>query len=79
MGIWIGEQESSKFWLKVLTDLQNRGVKDLLIACTDGLQEFTEAFSQKPLINSVLPQIRNSWQYVAAKDQKEFLIDLKRI
>ena len=83
LGIWLGEQERSKFWLKVLTDLQNRDVKDLLIACTDGLAGFTEAlksaFSKTTHQPCVVPQIRNSWKYVTVKDQKEFLIDLKKI
>ena len=55
LGIWIGEQESSKFWLKVLTDLKNRGVKDILIACTDGLAGFAEAL--KTAFPKTTPQL----------------------
>ena len=55
LGIWLGEQERSKFWLKVLTDLQNRGVKDLLLACPDGLTGFTEAL--KAAFPKTTPQL----------------------
>ena len=83
LGIGLGEQESRKFWLKILTDLQNRGVKDLLIACTNGLAGFTEAlksaFPKTTPQPCVVHQIRNSRQYVAAKNQKEFRQDLKKI
>ena len=83
MGIWLGEQEGSKFWLKVLTDLQNRGVKDLLIACTDGLAGFAEAlktaFPKTTHQHCLIHPIRNSWKYVAVKEQKEFRQDLKKI
>ena len=83
LGIGLGEQERSKFWLKVLTDLKNRGVKDILIACTDGLAGFAEAlksaFPKTTHQLCVVHQIRNSLKYVAAKDQKEFRQDLKKI
>jgi len=84
LGHWVGDGgEGSNFWLSVITDLQNRGVKDVLIACVDGLKGFKEA------INSVFPdaivqkciihQIRNSLKYVSWKDKKEFMTDLKRV
>jgi len=83
LGIYIQDSEGSNFWLSVLTDLQIRGVKDILIACVDGLIGFPEA------INSIFPktevqlcivhQIRNSLKYVASKDQKEFMVDLKKV
>jgi putative transposase len=83
LGIWIGESESSKFWLKVLIDLKNRGVEDILIACTDGLTGFEEALKSvfPKTLNQlcVIHQIRNSLKYIAHKDTKEFLIDLKKI
>ena len=74
MGIGLGEQERSKFWLKVLTELKYRGVKDLWLACPDGLTGFTEAlktaFPKTTHQLCVVPQIRNSLKYVAVKDQK---------
>lgn len=83
LGMYVSENEGANFWLSVLTDLQNRGVKDLLIACIDNLNGFSEA------INSVYPktevqscivhQIRNSLKYVASKNQKEFMTDLKEV
>ena len=69
--------------LKVLTDLKNRGVTDILIACTDGLTGFAEALKAAfpKTINQlcIVHQIRNSLKYVASKDQKEFIVDLKKI
>jgi len=83
LGLYLNESEGAKFWLQVLTDLQNRGVEDILIASVDGLKGFPEA------INSIFPdtkvqlcvvhQIRNSLRYVASKDQKEFMRDLKLV
>ena len=83
IGMYVSQSEGAKFWLSVLTDLQNRGLKDILIACTDNLTGFADA------INSVFPltevqtcvvhQIRNSLKYVASKDQKEFIKDLKPV
>ena len=83
LGIYIQDSEGSNFWLSVLTDLQNRGVKDILIACIDGLIGFPEAiksiFPQTEIQLCVIHQIRNSLKYVASKDQKEFMIDLKKV
>lgn len=83
LGIYIQESEGANFWLNILTDLKNRGVSDILIACVDGLKGFPEA------INSIFPnteiqlciihQIRNSLKYVASKNQKEFMTDLKLV
>lgn len=83
LGIYIGESESATFWLSVLTDLSNRGVKDLLIACVDGLKGFPEAiktiFPKTEVQSCIVHQIRNSLRYVGSKYQKEFLADLKLI
>lgn len=83
LGMWLSENEGAKFWLNVLTELQNRGVKDILIACVDGLKGFPEA------INSVFPaaqiqlcivhMVRNSIKYVVWKDYKAVARDLKLI
>jgi len=83
LGLYISESEGANFWLQVLTDLNNRGVEDILIAAVDGLKGFPEA------INSIFPktevqlcivhQIRNSIRYVASKNQKEFMKDLKLV
>ncbi len=83
LGMWMSENEGAKFWLGVLTELQNRGVKDILIACVDGLKGFPDA------INSAYPNtkiqlcivhmIRNSVRYVPWKDYKAVTADLKRI
>jgi transposase-like protein len=83
LGLYISESEGANFWLQVLTDLNNRGVKDILIVSVDGLQGFVEA------INSIYPktevqlciihQIRNSLKYVASKNKKEFMQDLKKV
>ena len=83
LGLWLSENEGSKFWLNVLTELQNRGVNDILIACVDGLKGFPEA------INAVYPHtqiqlcivhmIRNSLKYVPWKDYRAVTADLKLI
>jgi transposase-like protein len=83
LGIWIGEAESAKFWMKVLTDLKNRGVSDVLIASVDGLKGFKEAiealFPQAEIQQCVIHQIRNSCKYVSYKDLKAFCADMKAI
>ncbi|MGR6874963.1 IS256 family transposase [Pseudomonas sp. HK3] len=83
LGMWLSENEGAKFWLNVLTELQNRGVKDILIACVDGLKGFPDA------INAVYPEtqiqlcivhmVRNSVKYVPWKDYKAVTADLKKI
>jgi putative transposase len=83
IGMYISESEGAKFWLSVLTDLRNRGVQDILIACIDNLKGFAEAissvFSQAQVQSCVVHQIRNSLKYVASKDQKAFMQDLKPV
>lgn len=83
LGMYISESEGANFWLQVLTDLQNRGLEDILIACTDNLKGFTEAilsiFPKTEVQLCIIHQIRNSMKYVASKDQKEFMVDLKRV
>ena len=83
LGVYESESEGANFWLLVLTDLQQRGVKDMLIACTDNLKGFAEAisslFPQTEIQSCIVHQIRNSLKYVAFKDQKEFLRDLKPV
>lgn len=83
LGIWIGENETSKYWLKVLTELRNRGVSDILIASVDGLNGFSEAikavFPRTEIQRCIIHQIRNSSKYVSYKDLKEFNRDLKDV
>jgi transposase-like protein len=83
LGLYIGESEGANFWLGVLTKLQNRGVKDILIASVDGLTGFPEAiksiFPKTEVQLCIVHQIRNSLKYVASKDQKEFMKDLKLV
>ena len=83
LGLWITQNEGSKFWLQVLTELKNRGLNDIFIACMDGLTGFPDA------VNAVYPKtqiqlcivhmIRNSLRYVPWKDKKEVVADLKKI
>src|SRR5699024_9856204 len=83
LGMYVSENEGANFWLQVLTDPQNRGLEDILIACTDNLKGFTDAilsiYPKTEVQLCIVHQIRNSLKYVASKDQKEFLRDLKRI
>lgn len=83
LGTYVSESESANFWLSVLTDLQNRGLKDILIACIDNLKGFEEAikciFPLTEVQSCIVHQIRNSMKYVASKDQKEFMKDLKPV
>ena len=83
LGIWIGEQEGAKFWLSVCNDLKNRGIKDIVIACMDGLKGLPEAIKTVfPDVNiqcCIVHQIRNSIKYVASKDSKAFMRDLKTV
>jgi len=83
LGLWVGEAEGANFWLSVLTELKNRGVKDILIACIDGLRGFPEAittiFPKTEIQLCVIHQIRNTLKYVASKDQKEFMKQLKTV
>ncbi len=83
LGFYVYESEGAKFWLGVLNDLRERGIKDILIACVDGLKGFPEAisalFPQTEIQLCIIHQIRNSLKYVASKDQKDFMRDLKEI
>ncbi|MCL4151645.1 UNVERIFIED_CONTAM: hypothetical protein GTU68_036953 [Idotea baltica] len=83
LGLWLSENEGSKFWLNVLTELQNRGVKDILIACVDGLKGFPDAisaaFPQTRIQLCIVHMVRNSVKYVPWKDYKPVTADLKRI
>lgn len=82
-GMYISKSEGANFWLAVLTDLQNRGVKDILIASIDNLKGFSDAissvFPQTTVQLCIVHQIRNSCKYVGSKHQKEFLKDLKTV
>ncbi len=81
--MWLSENEGAKFWLSVLTELQNRGVKDLLIARVDGLKGFPEAISaalpETQVQLCIVHRVRNSMKYVPWKDYKEIAADLKLI
>ena len=83
LGLYLSENEGANFWLQVLTDLNNRGVQDILIASVDGLKGFPEAinaiFPNTEVQLCIVHQIRNSIRYVASKNQKEFMKDLKLI
>jgi len=83
LGIWIGENESAKFWLNVLNELKNRGVKDILILSVDNLSGISEAinasFPKTQIQKCIVHQIRNSTKYVSYKDLKKFTADLKPI
>lgn len=83
LGMWLSENEGSRFWLGVLTELQNRGVKDVLIACVDGLTGFPEAinavFPQTDIQLCIVHMVRNSLKYVPWKDYKAVTADLKTI
>lgn len=83
LGIWVGENETAKFWLSVLTDLKNRGVKDILIICSDGLegikQAIDSAYPKAVQQRCIVHLIRNSCRYLSYKDRKEFCRDLKTV
>ncbi len=83
LGLYLSESEGANFWLSVLTDLQNRGVEDILIASVDGLTGFPEAiasiYPDTEVQLCIVHQIRNSLRYVASKNQKAFMVDLKRV
>lgn len=83
LGVYVCESEGAKFWLSVLTDLKERGVRDILIACVDGLKGFPDAiksiFPDSQIQLCIVHQIRNSLKYVIWKDQKSFMADLKLV
>lgn len=81
LGLYLSDQEGAHHWLSVLTDLHNRGLKDILIACVDGLKGFPQAietiYPHTEVQHCIIHQIRNSLKYVASKNQKAFMADLK--
>jgi len=83
LGMWVGENESAKFWAGVLNSLRNRGVEDILIACTDNLTGFSQAieavFPKTDIQNCIIHQLRNSSKYVSYKDIKSLMADLKKV
>ena len=83
LGIWIGEHESSKFWLNVLTELKSRGVRDVYLFCVDGLTGFREAieavYPSAGIQRCIIHQIRYSTRFVSYKDIKELMADLKHV
>jgi transposase-like protein len=83
LGLWVSETEGANFWLNVLTELKNRGTEDIFIACIDGLTGFPDAintvFPKTEIQLCVIHQIRNTLKYVASKDQKQFMAELKEV
>ena len=83
LGMWVGENESAKFWAGVLSSLKNRGVEDIFIACTDNLTGFSTAiaavYPRTDVQNCIIHQLRNSSKYVSYKDLKELMADLKQV
>lgn len=83
LGMWVAENEGAKFWLQVVTELKNRGVQDIFIACVDGLKGFPEAietvFPQTQVQLCIVHMVRNSLKYVSWKQRKEVATDLKTI
>ena len=83
LGVWIGENESAKFWLSVMNDLKNRGIRDVYVFCVDGLAGFREAigaaFPKSQIQRCIVHQIRSSTKYVNWKDMKEVMADLKKV
>lgn len=83
LGMWVGENESAKFWLGILNGLKNRGVEDILIACVDGLTGFTNAieavYPKTEIQQCIIHQIRNTTKFVSYKDIKALMVDLKKV
>ena len=83
LGMWVGENESAKYWMTVLNSLRNRGVEDVFIACTDNLTGFANAieavFPKADIQNCIIHQLRNSSKYVSYKDLKALMADLKKV
>lgn len=83
LGMWIGGAEGAKFWLKILTELNNRGMKDMFIACVDGLTGFPEAieavYPKTSVQLCIVHMVRNSLRHVGYKERKEVADDLKKI
>jgi len=83
VGLWIGEAESSKYWLNIMNEIKNRGVRDILIAAVDGLSGFSDAihavYPKTDIQRCIVHQIRNSMRYVVWKEKKAFVSDLKMV
>ena len=83
LGMWVGENESAKYWLSILNGLRNRGVEDILIACVDGLTGFDNAieavYPKTEIQQCIIHQIRNTTRFVSYKDIKVLMADLKRV
>ena len=83
LGMWVGENESAKFWATVLNGLRSRGVEDIFIACTDNLNGFSDAiaavYPKTDIQNCIIHQLRNSSKYVSYKDLKALMADLKAV
>lgn len=83
LGMYVGENESAKFWLSIMNSLKNRGVEEILIACVDGLTGFSQAidavYPQAEIQQCIIHQIRNSTKYVSYKDLKKLMADLKLV
>ena len=83
LGMWVGENESAKFWLSVMNGLKNRGLNDILIACVDGLTGFDNAieavYPKTEIQQCIIHQIRNTTRFVSYKDIKALMADLKRV
>ena len=83
LGMWVGENESAKYWATVLNSLKNRGIEDIFIACTDNLTGFSTAieavFPKTEIQNCIIHQLRNSSKYVSYKDIKALMADLKAV
>jgi transposase-like protein len=83
LGMWISQNEGAKFWLNVLTELKNRGLEDIIIACVDGLTGFPEAieavYPNAKVQLCIVHMVRNSMKYVSWKDRKVLAVDLKKI
>ena len=83
LGMWVGENESAKYWATVLNSLKNRGVEDILIVCTDNLTGFSAAiesvYPKTEIQNCIIHQLRNSSKYVSYKDIKALMTDLKSV
>ncbi len=83
LGMYVGENESAKFWLSIMNGLKNRGIRDILIACVDGLTGFPQAieavFPKAEIQQCIIHQIRNTTKFVSYKDIKPLMVDLKRV
>lgn len=83
LGIWIGENESSKFWLNVMNELKTRGVNDVFLFCVDGLTGFRQAieaaFPNSQIQRCIILQIRSSTRFVSYKHIQELMADLKKV